>query len=304
MGAGFSIGTCSFKGGDRIKAEVDDNGRVTMIKFLTEPQGTKPQIARPSGESTGTGELAIPGKQTMPGQLDMTTSQGYPQKEYAILPIPLGEFKVSNEETIRRGPVKGMDGKVLGSLETMIVDSETGKVEYAVVRLKETNELQAIPWPYFTMKGKGERSELVLNTKEYQLFPELSAKDQKDRSPAIDKLVKEMRQAKASPDLQEDSPQKSTTTQVKKDVKGTVVRGRIKKIEGEAGDNFLVKDTAGKEIRMRVDKQTLKASANIRDEAFKEGDKIEAYVTPDGHAHSISLLRSQGGMPNDPESGG
>lgn len=55
---------------------------------------------------------------------------------------------------------------------------------------------------------------------------------------------------------------------------------------------------------MRVDRQTKKASANIRDESFKEGDKVEAYVTPDGHAFSVSLMRAQSGMPDDPEAGG
>ena len=306
IGSGFRIGTCSFNRGDRIKAEVDDNGRVTTIKSLTDPKSTKSQMARPLGESSGTGELAIPGKQTMPGQLDMTTSEGYPQKQYAILPVPLGEFKVSNEESIRRGPVKGSDGKMLGSLETMIVDSDTGKVEYAVVRLNDSGELQAVPWSYFSMKGAGDKKELVLNTKEYQLFPELRGKDFKDQSPAIDKLIKEMQTAKAAPDLRDDNARQSTSRklQIPKDVQGTVVRGRIKKIEGAAGDSFLVKDSGGKEIRMRVDGQTMKATSNTRDESFKEGDKIEAYVTPDGHAFSISLMRPQGAMPNDPEAGG
>ncbi len=37
-GSGFQIGTCNFKQGDRVKAEVDDNGRVTTLKYLASSQ--------------------------------------------------------------------------------------------------------------------------------------------------------------------------------------------------------------------------------------------------------------------------
>jgi len=306
MGAGFRIGQCTFKQGDKIKAEVDDNGRVTLLKALGETKATESPLARPSGESTGTGELAIPGKQAMPGQLDMTISQGYPQKQYAILPVPLGEFKVSKEDRLLRRPVKDLDGKLLGSLDSLIMDSNTGKIEYAVVLLKETNDLQVVPWPYFSMRGKGKKGELVLNTKEFQLFPETTGKDAMDQSPEIKEIIRDVQQAKAPIDLRQESAQRQgggekpseTTT----DVKGSIVRGSIQKI---SGDSFLVKDLfSGDDVRMRVDKQTKKATANIRDESFKEGDRVEAYVTRDGHAFSISLLRSQSGMPDDPEAGG
>jgi exosome complex RNA-binding protein Csl4 len=57
------------------------------------------------------------------------------------------------------------------------------------------------------------------------------------------------------------------------------VAGDVLKIEG---DYYVVKDMAGKEIRMHVDKTTeLEGS-------FKAGDKIEAQVTEKGHALSIT----------------
>jgi len=57
------------------------------------------------------------------------------------------------------------------------------------------------------------------------------------------------------------------------------VTGDVLKIEG---DYYVVKDTAGKEIRMHVDKTTeLEGS-------FKAGDKIEAQVTEKGHALTIT----------------
>ena len=33
-GSGFRIGTCNFQTGDRVKAEIDDNGRATTLKYL------------------------------------------------------------------------------------------------------------------------------------------------------------------------------------------------------------------------------------------------------------------------------
>jgi hypothetical protein len=88
-------------------------------------------------------------------------------------------------------------------------------------------------------------------------------------------------------------------------VKGEVIRGKIVTIQ----DEFLtVKTTNGKDVRLYVDKNTHRGQVNLKDEEFdeefKEGDKIEAYVTPKGHAISISLMRAQGNMPGDPEGGG
>jgi hypothetical protein len=79
MGSGFRIGACSFKPGDRIKAEVDDMGRVTTFRFMPGTMSAESRTARSLGETAGTGELAIPGKQDKPGQLDMTGPHGYPR---------------------------------------------------------------------------------------------------------------------------------------------------------------------------------------------------------------------------------
>jgi hypothetical protein len=42
-GAGFQIGSCDFKQGDRVKAEVDDNGRVTTLKYLADSSASQSQ---------------------------------------------------------------------------------------------------------------------------------------------------------------------------------------------------------------------------------------------------------------------
>ena len=56
------------------------------------------------------------------------------------------------------------------------------------------------------------------------------------------------------------------------------VKGDLLKIDGEF---YVVKDTAGKEVRLHVDK------TSQLDGTFKAGDKIEAQATDKGHAASI-----------------
>lgn len=56
------------------------------------------------------------------------------------------------------------------------------------------------------------------------------------------------------------------------------VKGDLLKIDGEF---YVVKDTAGKEVRLHVDK------TSQLDGTFKAGDKIEAQTTDKGHASSI-----------------
>ncbi len=62
----------------------------------------------------------------------------------------------------------------------------------------------------------------------------------------------------------------------------TMVKGDLLKIDGEF---YVVKDMAGKEIRLHVDK------TSQLDGTFKAGDKIEAQATEKGHASSIKQAK-------------
>jgi hypothetical protein len=65
-----------------------------------------------------------------------------------------------------------------------------------------------------------------------------------------------------------------------------IVRGDVLLTEGEF---YFVKDVSGHEIRLHVNKET-KSDVKV-----KVGDKIEARVTPDGHATSLMLQVPQNG---------
>jgi hypothetical protein len=139
-------------------------------------------------------------------------------------------------------------------------------------------------------------------------FPDESkgayVKEAEDQSPSNEKLMAEKEKALAPADLRPEGEQTASVparSAPEEQVKGEVIRGKIVTIQNE----FLtVKTTNGKDVRVHVDKNTHRGQVNLKDEEFKEGDKIEAYVTPKGHAISISLMRAQGNMPGDPEGGG
>jgi hypothetical protein len=189
IGSGFSIGACSFKPGDLIKAEVDDMGRVTTLKFMR--TRTEPQTARSLGESAGTGELAIPGKQENPGQLDMTGPHGYPPKEYAMTPVPQGELKsVSDQNSLLHSSVKNTEGKVIGSLESLLMDTQTGQIEYAVLLLDDSKRLEAVPWAHMKRGPNQAKQEFILDTAHFQLSPSPGAAN--NRSLQVEKLLKDL----------------------------------------------------------------------------------------------------------------
>jgi hypothetical protein len=186
---GFRIGTCSFKPGDRIKAEVDDMGRVTTLKFMRTRE--EPQIARSLGESAATGVLAIPGQQEKPGQLDMTGPHGYPPKEYAVLPVPMGELKSVNDDSLLHSPVMNAEGQVIGSVASGLMDSHTGQIEYAVVLLDDSERLEVVPWAHMKKGPNEAKQEFILDTTNYQLS--LSPGASNDRSPEVEKLLEDTR---------------------------------------------------------------------------------------------------------------
>ena len=62
-----------------------------------------------------------------------------------------------------------------------------------------------------------------------------------------------------------------------------IVEGDLLKIEGEF---YTVHDTAGHEVRLHVDKTT-----HLEGGEFKVGDKVEAYVTDQGHARYMYHIK-------------
>jgi sporulation protein YlmC with PRC-barrel domain len=188
-GAGFRIGQCDFHPGDRVKAEVDDMGRVTTLKYLAGKPATSP---RAFGKSAGTGELALT-QQEKPGQLDMTGAGGAVPKEYTVLPVPTGEFQATQSNVLLHQDVKDLQGKTIGTIENFLLDTHTGRIEYVVIAIDNGTHLHPVPWSAIklTRDQKG-RSVPVIDTAQYQLMPSVSLHEMKDMSPSVKELVQEM----------------------------------------------------------------------------------------------------------------
>ena len=109
-----------------------------------------------------------------------------------------------------------------------------------------------------------------------------------------------MRAAPKDLQIQETSPgqiyNKANTDQQKNACEGChLVRGLVLSSDSTS---LLVRDSAKKEIRLKIDQSTdIGTLSQPRTGTFMEGDRIEAYVRPDGVAWSITALKQQQGQP-------
>lgn len=189
-GAGFRIGQCDFHAGDHVKAEVDDMGRVTTLKYLASMPATSPHEI---GETAGTGLLAMPGQQEKPGQLDMTGAGGTMPKEYTVIPVPVGELTTTDKNELLSRPVKDLQGHNIGTLEKLIVDTHSNRIEYAVLAIEDGTHLHPVPWSAIQVKRNGSGPPMaMIDTSKYQIMPSLMRDDSKDLSPSMKQIVKEM----------------------------------------------------------------------------------------------------------------
>ncbi len=118
---------------------------------------------------------------TQAGETDMTNTKGQgglPSK-YTIMPVARGKKVEVNSEMIG-DTVKNPKGEDLGKLEQLIMDSETKRIEYAMISIGDTGQLKAFPWSSF--KVNKEQGNVVLNvtpeqleTKATDLSPDIQA---------------------------------------------------------------------------------------------------------------------------------
>ena len=125
---------------------------------------------------------------TKPGDTDISSTPG-PSSDlpsrYTVMPVARGE-KIDVESSLIGDTVMNPKGEQLGRLERLIKDSETQKVEYAMISIGDTGEYKAFPWSNF--KVNKEQGNVVLNVTREQLQPGLA---QTDLSPDVTKVVKD-----------------------------------------------------------------------------------------------------------------
>lgn len=104
-------------------------------------------------------------------------------KDYVILPVPPAEEKSAGRNTLVDRTVKNPQGKTVGTLEKLVMDSRTGKIEYGVVALAESGRL--IPLNWSDLKVNRENGRVGLNVTQDELKHSLGHGDAKDLSPDL-----------------------------------------------------------------------------------------------------------------------
>ena len=154
-------------------------------------------LATAAYAQTGGQAPAMPNTGSQQGSVDMTGTNSPTPSEYAVLPLARGEKKEVKNSGLLGEEVKGKDGKPLGRLDKLIMDTKTGKVEYGVVTFNETKEMWPILWKDF--KVNRDTGEVTLNLTRDDLKKRTSLDDAKDLSPDIKSLVNDMRKNMGPP---------------------------------------------------------------------------------------------------------
>jgi sporulation protein YlmC with PRC-barrel domain len=134
--------------------------------------------------------------------LDMTRTQDPTPNDYAILPLARGKKQMVEDHNLLGGDVKGKDGKPIGELKQLIMDTKTNKIAYGVVKFSDTNEMWPLHWKSF--KVNKESGEVSLNLTREQLRSKTSLDDAKDLSPDIKKMVKDMQKGMGDPTVNDE----------------------------------------------------------------------------------------------------
>ena len=128
-----------------------------------------------------------------PGQVDITDTKGQPGSipgKYTVMPVARGKKVEVNSELIG-DTVKNPKGEEIGKLEQLIMDSETKRVEYAMISIGDTGQLKAYPWSAF--KVNKEQGNVVLNVTKEQLQTKAT-----DLSPDIQTLQDQLQTLRQS----------------------------------------------------------------------------------------------------------
>lgn len=129
---------------------------------------------------------------TQAGETDMTNTKGQggiPSK-YTIMPVARGK-KVEVSSEMIGDTVKNPNGEEIGKLEQLIMDSETKRIEYAMISIGDTGQLKAFPWSSF--KVNKEQGNVVLNVTPEQLQTKAT-----DLSPDIQALEEQLQTLRKS----------------------------------------------------------------------------------------------------------
>ena len=156
-----------------------------------------------SGDQPGSGSTAIPpGQGTNQPQghamdqksIDMTGGKAGIPGGYDVVPVRRGELKDEKGGMLDH-VVKNQQGETVGTIEKLLKDSKTGKVEYAVLELTDTKFQLPLQWSLFKQQG----DKLTIQATKDQLRTPVNSDLVKDHSPEISQYMDQINSVRKDP---------------------------------------------------------------------------------------------------------
>lgn len=153
---------------------------------------------QPGSSSTGVGagqEMNQPKGGSMDKRsTDMTSGKTGLPEHYDVVPVRRGELKDEKGGMLDH-QVRNQQGETLGTIEKLLKDNKTGKVEYAVLELADTKFQLPLQWSLFKQQG----DKLILKATKAELQPNVNSNLTKDHSPEISQYMDQINRARQAP---------------------------------------------------------------------------------------------------------
>ena len=162
---------------------------IVLTPVLALAEGT----AHPGDTSSGQ-KMNQPKSSHEKQSTDMTGGQQGLVGKYDVVPVRRGELVDETGGALDQ-VVKNKKGEVLGTIEKLMKDTKTGKVEYAVLELADTKHQLPLQWSQF----KQERGHLTLDRSKEELLPTTSSVSSKDKSPDVSQYMDEVNKVRSQP---------------------------------------------------------------------------------------------------------
>lgn len=126
--------------------------------------------------------------------IDMTGGKQDIVGHYDVVPVRRGELIDEKGKHLDQ-VVKNRKGETLGTIEKLLKDTKTGKIEYAVLELEDTKHQLPLQWSQFRHEG----GHLTLNASQKDLHPITSSIYSKDMSPDVSHYMDEINKVRSQP---------------------------------------------------------------------------------------------------------
>jgi hypothetical protein len=158
-------------------------------------QGASGDQPGSSMTAPGPGQAQNQPKSSMEKQaVDMTGGKSGIPEHYDVVPVRRGELKDEHGGMLDQ-EVTNAQGEKLGTIEKLLKDTKTGKIEYAVLELADTKYQLPMQWSLFKQQG----GKLTLKASKKDLQPNVNSTLTKDMSPEISQYMNEINKVRQQP---------------------------------------------------------------------------------------------------------